>query len=153
MENSLKAIGIGILIFFICLITVFLFKVFSVKAGMAFIFPVVTLGIVFTALHFTTYRHHALREELLKSGKSAEAVILNAKQTGSKNNQSISINFSLEVSPVGIDPFKANVRHSVDMIDMIYYGEGSIIAVKYDSTDKTRVAIVSYIMKKEEEKI
>ena len=152
MENSLKVIGIGILIFFILLITVFLFKVFSVKAGMAFIFPIVTLGIVFTALHFTTFRHHAIREELLKSGKSSEAVILNAKQIGTKNNQTISIDFSLEVSPVGIDPFKANVRHSVDMIEMIYYGEGSKVAVKYDSTDKTRVAIVSYI-KKEEEKI
>lgn len=145
MEKNLKIIGLAFLIFFICIITVFLFKVFSFKIGMSFLFPIVTLGIVFTALHFTTFRHHALREELLKSGKDAQAIILNAKQTGTSVNQSISIDFSLEVTPENADSFKAEVRHSVDLIDMVNYGKGSKVSVKYDTQDRSKVAIVSYI--------
>lgn len=140
MDNP-KKIGLFFLFIFLFAVTIFLFKVISIKAGFIFLFMELVLFIVFTALHFSVFRHFEEREALLKSGISAEAVIIDSKDTGTLMNNDHVYDFTLDVSPRDGEVFRGKVRHLVEKKDSGRYKEGEKLNVKYDPKDK-KVAII-----------
>ncbi len=81
------------------------------------------------------------RNQLIKEGIPAEAVILAADPTGNVYNSQPEIRVRLRVSPTQGEPYEAETVMFVNAIYAPQFQPGKQAKVKYDPEDKTKVVI------------
>jgi hypothetical protein len=81
-------------------------------------------------------------QELLATGAPAQARIVQVQETGMRINDMPVLNFLLEVTPMnGQPPFQVWTRRRVGTYQIMQFQIGSILPVRYDPADPTKVAI------------
>jgi hypothetical protein len=78
---------------------------------------------------------------LLASGESAEATILNMWDTGMTINDNPRVGLLLEVRPPGRAPFQVEMKRTISRLQISLYQPGTVVQVRYDPNDTTKVAI------------
>jgi hypothetical protein len=79
---------------------------------------------------------------VLAHGESAQAVILNAWQTGVVMNEiNPQIAMTLEVRPANRPTFQAEAKMFISMMQIPQFQPGAVVMVKYDPKDPTKVAV------------
>jgi hypothetical protein len=81
-------------------------------------------------------------QRTLESGTPAKARILKIRDTGGRLNSNPSIEFQLEVQPIGGSSFTATTRAIISTVDLSRFQPGANIDVKYDPADHGSVAVV-----------
>lgn len=105
----------------------------------------VGITLVVTALFFRSLRRDsrelAQARELLAAGEPAEAKVVRMWDTGTTLNDNPKVKFLLEVRPPGRAPYQAEVKCYVSRLRLPQVQPGSVIAVKIDREDETKVAL------------
>lgn len=91
----------------------------------------------------STFKNMAGNSNVLKSGVSAPAVILNVQDTGVTMNDNPQARIQLRVMPMGGEPFEAETTMFVGRFQVGMFVPGASVMVKYDPADKTKVAVES----------
>lgn len=78
---------------------------------------------------------------ILAVGVPAPARIVRLVDTGTSINDDPVVEFILEVSPDDAPPFEASTRGLVSRLDIPAIQPGTIVRVKYDPDDPSRVAL------------
>jgi len=87
-------------------------------------------------------RSEKQKEEILRKGTEAQAVILKAFELGiNVNGPNPAMQFLLEVKPEGGDAFQAQAMGVISEASVPKYQTGETITIKYDPDDLTRVAL------------
>lgn len=100
---------------------------------------VVTLGLVFVPMLLGSMK----RQKLMQSGVSANAQITSVWQTGMYVNEQPQIGIKLMVTPQNGQPFEAETKMVVSMIQIPQFQPGQMVEVKYDPAKPNEVAIAS----------
>jgi hypothetical protein len=79
--------------------------------------------------------------ELLATGVPAQARILQIGETGTYVNNNPAVDILMEVHPQGRPPYPVQTRMVVSLIRLPSIQPGSIVPVKYDPNDPTKVAL------------
>lgn len=91
----------------------------------------------------STFKSMVGNSNVLKTGVSAPAVILNVQDTGVTMNDNPQARIRLRVMPLGGEPFEAETTTIVGRFQVGMFVPGASLMVKYDPSDKTKVAIES----------
>ncbi len=91
----------------------------------------------------STFKNMAGNRNVIQSGVSAPAVILNVQDTGVTMNDNPQARIRVRVMPMGGEPFEAETTTFVGRFQVGMYVPGASLMVKYDPNDKTKVAIES----------
>lgn len=94
----------------------------------------------------STFKSMAGNSNVLKTGVSAPAVILSVQDTGLTMNDNPQARIRLRVMPMYGEPFEAEVTQIVGRFQVAMLVPNGSVTVKYDPTDKTKVAIESFGM-------
>jgi len=78
---------------------------------------------------------------LLTSGAPAEATILNLWDTGITINDNPRVGLLLELRPPDGAPFQVETTRTISRLQIPLYQPGTVLQVKYDPNDTTKVAI------------
>jgi len=81
------------------------------------------------------------REALLKNGIQAEALILDARDTGDRYNDQPRVALTLEVRPKDGAPYKAVAKMYISPVYLPRFQPGAQLSVRYDPKDPQRVAV------------
>lgn len=92
----------------------------------------------------STFKGLASNRNVLQTGVSAPAVILSVQDTGVTMNDNPQAHIRLRVMPMGGDAFEAEVTQIVGRFQVAMLVPNSSVMVKYDPTDKTKVAIEAF---------
>ena len=85
----------------------------------------------------------AAAQHILATGVSAEAKILEVRETGiTINKLDYIVNFVLEVRPKGLPPYKTKTRGMLSRLTMAQFQAGNVVPVKYDPKNPKKVALV-----------
>lgn len=104
---------------------------------------VIAVALVANAIAFGPSLLRAKRDrQLLASGVTAEASVIDLRDTGNRYNGEPEVTIHLEVKPVGTPPFPAEARRVVTTADVGLFARGRTLTVKYDPADLARVAIM-----------
>jgi uncharacterized protein DUF3592 len=82
-------------------------------------------------------------QETLKSGVPASARVLELRDTGGRLNSNPVVEFKLEVHPDSGAPFVTATSAVISTVDLPRFQPGATIAVKYDPSDRSSVAIIT----------
>jgi len=82
--------------------------------------------------------------EILETGVSAEAEVLDYHDTGNRYNSNPEVLVTLEVRPRDGEPFRATVNTVLSPVSLATKPVGSTVMVKYDPNDTTRVALFPF---------
>lgn len=82
-----------------------------------------------------------VRDELMKTGLPADAVILSADPTGNVYNNQPQVQLTLEVHPKDGAVYKAETRMIINPIYVPQFQPGKLVHIRYDQKDKFKVAI------------
>lgn len=123
-------------------------------AGGSIIFVVITCAIVALSLVVTAgitilvirmIRKTAGPDRgILQNGIPAQAKIVNAQQTGVMVNYQPQIAFTLEVQPPGGEPYQAETKAVIPMVNIPQLQPGTEVPVKIHPTDPTKVVMNIY---------
>ncbi len=102
---------------------------------------VVVMGLVFVPMLLGSMR----RQKLMQTGVSANAQILSVWQTGMYVNEQPQIGMKLQVNPPNGQPFEAETKMVVSMIQIPQFQPGQLVEVKYDPAKPNEVAIASIL--------
>lgn len=91
----------------------------------------------------STFKNMAGNRNVLQTGVSAPAIILDVQDTGVTMNDNPQARIRVRVMPMGGEPFEAETTAFVGRFQVGLYVPGASLMVKYDPTDKTKVAIES----------
>lgn len=91
----------------------------------------------------STFKNMAGNRNVLQTGVSAPAVILDVQDTGVTMNDNPQARIRVRVMPMGGEPFEAETTTFVGRFQVGLYVPGASLMVKYDPNDKTKVAIES----------
>ncbi|MBU0493094.1 MAG: hypothetical protein KKA73_25610 [Chloroflexi bacterium] len=83
----------------------------------------------------------AVTQALLVSGAPAEATILNLWDTGITINDNPRVGLLLELRPLDSAPFQVETTRTISRLQIPLYQPGTVLQVKYDPHDTTKVAI------------
>lgn len=86
---------------------------------------------------------HFKNQGVLKEGIPATAVIKDLKDTGNRYNNNPQVVMTLEVTPKDGKPYTAQLITVVSVVDLARLQPGSVVNVKYDPKQPTRVALDS----------
>lgn len=89
------------------------------------------------------FKNSARNRQLLATGEPAQAVIINAADTGVTVNGSPQARLTLEVRPVGRQPYVAETTFLVGRLQTGMIMPGMSVQVRFDPTDPSRVAVES----------
>ncbi len=89
-------------------------------------------------------RNGSHNRALLQNGQAAQASILKVWQTNVSMNDKPQFGFLLLVQPQQGQPFQAEAKMFVSLIQLVQTQPGTLVEVKYDPADKTRVAISAF---------
>lgn len=81
--------------------------------------------------------------DLIVGGREAEALILEARQTGLTVREQTEVELLLKIHPLDRQPFEIRTRSAVYRLDASLYQPGATLKVKYDPADPSRVQITS----------
>lgn len=81
----------------------------------------------------------AQTQALLTTGEPAEATVLRLSDTGVTVNDNPLVHLLLEVRTPGREPFHAEAQWTVSRLQTSLFQPGSVIQVRYDPNDPTRV--------------
>ncbi len=84
---------------------------------------------------------HFKTQGVLKEGIPATAVIKDLKDTGNRYNNNPQVIMTLEVTPKDGKPYTAQLTTVVSVVDLASLRPGSVINIKYDPKQPTRVAL------------
>jgi hypothetical protein len=104
-----------------------------------FVIGVLAIAFAFSAWIFWWPEH--LRDELMKTGIPADAVILSADPTGNVYNNQPQVRLALEVHPKDGAVYKAETRMIINPVYIPQFQPGTRVHIRYDQKDKTKVAI------------
>ncbi len=79
-----------------------------------------------------------------KTGTSGTARVLELRDTGMTLNDNPVVSMRVEVHADGVEPFEATMKALVGRLDVPLVQPGSVLPVKYDPNDHTRVALDMY---------
>lgn len=79
--------------------------------------------------------------KLLKKGTPAKAKVLGIDQTHTTINNAPVVKFHLEVQPDGGQPFQAEAKRAVPLVQLAQIQPGATLDVRYDPSDTATVAI------------
>jgi hypothetical protein len=102
----------------------------------------VPLGVIGFFL-YRMFKNMNQNSNLIKTGVSAPAVILNAEDTGTTMNESPQVRLTLQVNPTYGPPFQAVTTTFVGRLQVGMITPGASVTVRYDPNDTTKVAIES----------
>lgn len=91
----------------------------------------------------STFKNMAGNRNVLQTGVSAPAVILDVQDTGVTMNDNPQARIRLRVMPMGGEAFEAETTTFVGRFQVGLYVPGASLMVKYDPSDRTKVAIES----------
>jgi hypothetical protein len=80
---------------------------------------------------------------LIAGGQEAEALILEARQTGLTVREHTEVELLLKVRPLHQQPFEVRMRSAVYRLDASLYQPGAMLRVKFDPAHPSRVQITS----------
>jgi len=92
---------------------------------------------------YRMFKNMNQNSNLIKTGVSAPAVILNAEDTGTTMNESPQVRLTLQVNPTYGPPFQAVTTTFVGRLQVGMITPGASVTVRYDPNDTTKVAIES----------
>ena len=92
---------------------------------------------------FRLFKGMSQNSNLLKTGVSAPATILDVQDTGVTMNENPQARVTLQVSPVGQPPFQAVVNTFVGRFQVGLLVPGASVQVRYDPNNPSKVAIES----------
>ena len=84
---------------------------------------------------------YAQDRDILASGDPAPARVVEVIDTGRRVNANPQVRLKLEVQPAGDEPFPAEVVVVLSAVSLQKVRPGSVVAVKYDPEDPSRVAL------------
>lgn len=84
---------------------------------------------------------HFRSADVLKSGVSASAKIIDVKDTGRRHNNNPVVSIRLVVTGTDGHDFNAEITMPVSPVRLTRYQPGAVVAVKYDPRSPDRVAI------------
>jgi len=87
-------------------------------------------------------RKGSAEEEIRLHGADGTARIISLVDTGSRYNYNPEVIVKMEVRPEKGTPFQAEVRTVIPMVDLPGYQPGTLLRVKYDPGDTSRVVIL-----------
>lgn len=91
---------------------------------------------------YRLWKTSAERGRLLQSGTPATGQIVSAQQTGTMINNNPQIIFTVQVTPPAGQPYQAQVTQVISMFEMASYQVGTMVDVRIDPQDPSKVAIV-----------
>ena len=80
-------------------------------------------------------------KNLLETGEPAEAKILKMWDTGRRLNRNPKIGLRLEISPAGRASYEVEVEYLVALVKLPQVQTGSVVSVKIDRRDASKVAL------------
>jgi hypothetical protein len=79
--------------------------------------------------------------DILENGVSAQARVIDYYDTGNRYNHNPEVVVTLEVQPAGGQPYRAEVNTVLSAVELAKKPVGSMVNVKYDPADHSRVAL------------
>lgn len=114
------------------------------KAGgliLVSVFVLIVL-LVFFFVYWKVFAPVGRQQKLQRDGLSAEATILEIRETGwTVNNIYPVVRLKLQVRPPGGQPYEAEVQTLIGRLDVPQVQPGAVVAVRYDPRDASRVAL------------
>ncbi len=87
----------------------------------------------------------APNRELLATGESAQATIVNLWDTGTSVNDNPLVGLLLEVRPASRPPYQVKTSLLISRLQIPQYQPGRVLAVKFDPTNPEKVAIAGVL--------
>ena len=109
--------------------------------------PILIIGVtamVVLPLLTGLLRNGSRNRFLLQNGQAAQASILKVWQTNVSMNDKPQFGFLLLVQPPQGQPFQAEAKMFVSLIQLVQIQPSTLVEVKYDPADKTKVAISAF---------
>lgn len=111
------------------------------QGGKITLFVIGALAIAFAFSAWIFWWPEHLRDELMKTGLPADAVILSADPTGNVYNNQPQVRLTLEVHPKDGAVYKAETKMIINPIYVPQFQPGKQVHIRYDQKDKMNVAI------------
>jgi hypothetical protein len=92
---------------------------------------------------YRIFKGMSQNSNLVKSGVSSPAVILEVQDTGVSMNNSMQARLTLQVTPSNRPPFQATTTAFVNRFQVGMLVPGASVQVKYDPNDSSKVAVES----------
>lgn len=127
--------------------TSLIITVISIACGC--LITIVTLagtGFLIYKVFGSTFKSMSTNRNVLQTGVSAPAVILSVQDTGVTMNDNPQARIRLRVMPMGGEAFEAEVTQIIGRFQVAMVVPNGSAMVKYDPSDKTKVAIESFGM-------
>lgn len=102
---------------------------------------VLTIVLPFFFIGYFVFWPEHKREELIKNGLPADAIILNADPTGSTYNSQPEVRLRLRVSIPQGETYEAETEMIVNPIYAPQFQPGMKVKVRYDKDDRSKVAV------------
>lgn len=80
---------------------------------------------------------------LQKTGIPAEAVVLEARDTGTTVNRNPKVELLLEIRPSEDTPFQMKTAHVVSRLQAPLLQPGTVVEVRYDPRDRRRISLAA----------
>jgi hypothetical protein len=111
--------------------------------GSLLVTTVITIGITWLAIRIIR-KAMGPNRSILQNGIAAKAQILSVQQTGVMVNYQPQIAFQLEVHPPGGEPYQAQAKAVIPMVNIPQFQPGTEVPVKIHPTDPTQVVLDVY---------
>ncbi|MBI9047594.1 MAG: hypothetical protein JEZ06_24125 [Anaerolineaceae bacterium] len=102
-----------------------------------------TIGVTIFAIRFIR-KKFAPDPAILQNGISAQAKIINVRQTGTMVNYQPEIAFTLEVQPPNGPAYQAQTKAVIPMVNIPQFQPGTEVPVKIHPTDPTKIVLNIY---------
>src|SRR5262245_3782257 len=90
-------------------------------------------------------RGGARNRQLLQTGESATATIVELRDTGVTVNDNPQVELVLDVVPAGRPPFRATARTLISRLQTSQVQPGMQVLVKFDANDTSKVALAGFV--------
>lgn len=105
------------------------------------VLPIVLLGLL--VMVWPVVYQEVRDGAILRHGTAAKARVIALKPTGSSHNDDQEVRLTLEVLPVGRDPYPAKVETDLHPAHFPRYQPGALNDVRFDRTKPSRVSLVA----------
>lgn len=106
---------------------------------------IIVCAAIFVPMIVRLVRNSQMSSQVKKTGVEATATILSIWDTGMRINDNPQVGLELQVQPPYGAPFQAKVTQTVSIVQLAQFQPGTQLNVKYDSSNPSRVAIVSVV--------
>ena len=108
--------------------------------------PIIVLTIVaIVVVMFVVRRMTGPDKQLLATGETAQATVLQISDTGMRINDNPRVSLLLEVRPANRPAYQVEVKQVISMLQASQYQPGQLLEVKIDPNDQKKVAITAVI--------